>query len=206
MGPHETYTEPTIESDSAVQNSQSKLPSPYRTHLDPTPPAALFPTLPSSRGPNTYHVDAFKSLTMGLFRPRRHFYNTIGVFVIIGLLLSLQNGRGKGDNVDSPMRTETLGFDNGTSAFIGKSPEIWLRKNSGDIHAIGRSTITDWSRPKAAMISLVRNEELEGIIQSMSELELHWNHKYRYPWIFFNDKAFDEEFKVRSVVCDQVQC
>lgn len=53
------------------------------------------------------------------------------------------------------------------------------------------------SRPRAALISLVRNSELEGIVQSISQLEHHWNHKYRYPWVFFNDEPFTDEFRVR---------
>lgn len=54
-------------------------------------------------------------------------------------------------------------------------------------------------RPKAAIISLVRNEELQGIMQSMRQLELRWNWKYRYPWIFFSETGFSEEFKVGNV-------
>ncbi len=33
-------------------------------------------------------------------------------------------------------------------------------------------------------------------MQSMSQLEYHWNRKYQYPWIFFNDEPFTDEFKV----------
>jgi hypothetical protein len=33
----------------------------------------------------------------------------------------------------------------------------------------------------------------------MCQLELHWNHKYHYPWIFFNEKLFSDEFKVTSL-------
>ena len=74
-------------------------------------------------------------------------------------------------------------------------PEKWLRKHSNMNHY---ETGDEWfnNRPKAAIISLVRNEELEGILQSMRQLERHWNRRYRYPWIFFSEKAFTEEFKV----------
>lgn len=51
-------------------------------------------------------------------------------------------------------------------------------------------------RPRAAIISLVRNEELDGILQSMRQLELHWNRRFGYPWIFFNERPFSDEFKV----------
>ena len=53
-------------------------------------------------------------------------------------------------------------------------------------------------RPRAALISLVRNQELDGILQSMRQLEYHWNRRYNYPWIFFNEQPFSEEFKVRD--------
>jgi alpha 1,2-mannosyltransferase len=80
------------------------------------------------------------------------------------------------------------------------SPVQWLAENSNDKHAIidpkGRLVRTNhWSnRPRAAIISLVRNEELDGILQSMRQLELRWNHKYRYPWIFFSERPFTPTF------------
>ena len=35
-------------------------------------------------------------------------------------------------------------------------------------------------------------------MQSMRQLEFHWNRKYQYPWVFFNDEPFSEEFKVSA--------
>ena len=97
-------------------------------------------------------------------------------------------------------------------------PVKWLERNGGNKWAEvsthpargnGWSSLTQenlWKsvpslgyrnpKPKAALISLVRNSELEGIMQSMRQLEQRWNRKYRYPWIFFNDEPFSEEFKV----------
>lgn len=51
------------------------------------------------------------------------------------------------------------------------------------------------NRINATLLSLVRNEELSGILQSMHDLERTWNHKFNYPWMFFNDVPFTEEFK-----------
>ncbi|KAJ2675070.1 hypothetical protein GGI25_004119 [Coemansia spiralis] len=48
---------------------------------------------------------------------------------------------------------------------------------------------------KAALVALVRNEELYGLRKAMRELEDRWNHKYNYPYIFLNDKPFSEKFK-----------
>ena len=81
-------------------------------------------------------------------------------------------------------------------------PLKWLQENSRDRHAkcgTGDSLFNPSKlskRPRAALISLVRNSELSGLIQSMRQLEYHWNHKYQYPWIFFNDEPFSDEFKV----------
>jgi alpha 1,2-mannosyltransferase len=85
-------------------------------------------------------------------------------------------------------------------------PITWLAENSNNKHAVidlegrvKRGMTGRWSnRPRAAIISLVRNEELDGIMQSMRHLELYWNSKYRYPWIFFNEKPFTEEFKAAT--------
>jgi mannosyltransferase len=44
----------------------------------------------------------------------------------------------------------------------------------------------------------VRNEEVNDMLQSMGDLERTWNHKFNYPWIFFNDKPFTEEFKKKT--------
>lgn len=81
----------------------------------------------------------------------------------------------------------------------GPDPERWLRENSNNKWAVGTTgmgTLGVPAKPRAALISLVRNQELEGIVQSMTQLEYHWNHKYQYPWVFFNDEPFSDEFKV----------
>lgn len=86
-------------------------------------------------------------------------------------------------------------------------PVRWLRENANDKHAVsGNSMLSSTNaigssgKPKAALISLVRNSELEGLVQSMRQLEFQWNHKYQYPWIFFNDEPFSDEFKVSYIL------
>ena len=84
-------------------------------------------------------------------------------------------------------------------------PERWLEHNSNDRHAENAEkgllksipTLGHRSKkPRAALISLVRNSELEGLMQSVRQLEYRWNRKYNYPWVFFNDEPFSDEFKV----------
>ena len=87
-------------------------------------------------------------------------------------------------------------------------PLRWLEHNSNNRHSVtselarthAGSLFTQAStKPKAALISLVRNSELVGMMQSMRQLEYQWNRKYQYPWIFFNDEPFSDEFKVRTL-------
>ncbi|KAL4987916.1 glycolipid 2-alpha-mannosyltransferase-domain-containing protein [Aspergillus falconensis] len=65
---------------------------------------------------------------------------------------------------------------------------------------------TDSARTNAAIVSLVRNEELNELIPSMRDLERTWNHKFNYPWIFFNDVPFTEEFKKRTQAETKAKC
>lgn len=77
-------------------------------------------------------------------------------------------------------------------------PVKWLRENNDEECIVSGDPCPTprYPRPRAALMTLVRNEELEGIMQSMRQLEFRWNHRYRYPWIFFNEVPFTEEFKV----------
>lgn len=50
-------------------------------------------------------------------------------------------------------------------------------------------------RINATILSLVRNSELEQLVQSMQDLERTFNHKFNYPWTFINDVPFSDEFK-----------
>jgi mannosyltransferase len=47
-------------------------------------------------------------------------------------------------------------------------------------------------------MSLVRNSEVDDMVSSMVDLERTWNHKFNYPWTFFNDEPFSEEFKKKT--------
>lgn len=61
-------------------------------------------------------------------------------------------------------------------------------------------------RINATILSLVRNSELSEIVGSMQELERTWNHKFNYPWTFFNDEPFTEEFKKATSANTKAEC
>ncbi|ODV93749.1 hypothetical protein PACTADRAFT_51502 [Pachysolen tannophilus NRRL Y-2460] len=50
-------------------------------------------------------------------------------------------------------------------------------------------------RKKAALVVLARNDEIEGVINSMKSLERHFNQWFKYPWIFLNDEEFTTAFR-----------
>ncbi len=58
-------------------------------------------------------------------------------------------------------------------------------------------------RENATFFMLTTNSEtdIRGAVQSVSELEHRFNHKYNYPWIFLNDQPFSDEFKSYVLVC-----
>ncbi|KAI9712446.1 MAG: hypothetical protein M1820_001659 [Bogoriella megaspora] len=74
-------------------------------------------------------------------------------------------------------------------------PEEPLRRVEGDNYSPNNPNS---DRINATILSLVRNKELEDLLQSMRDLERTFNHKFNYPWTFFNDEPFTEEFKRRT--------
>lgn len=61
-------------------------------------------------------------------------------------------------------------------------------------------------RINATLLALVRNNEVDGMVQSMVDLERTWNSKFNYPWTFFNDEPFDDEFKRRTKAATKAKC
>jgi mannosyltransferase len=62
------------------------------------------------------------------------------------------------------------------------------------------------ARINATLLSLVRNSEVDGIVQAMRDLERTWNSKFNYPWTFFNDEPFTEEFKTKTQAETKAEC
>ncbi|CUS08456.1 unnamed protein product [Tuber aestivum] len=61
-------------------------------------------------------------------------------------------------------------------------------------------------RISATLLSLVRNNELEGMVSAMRDLERTFNHKFNYPWTFFNDEEFSQEFRERTQAETKAEC
>lgn len=50
-------------------------------------------------------------------------------------------------------------------------------------------------RANATFVTLVRNSDLEGIIQSIQNVEDRFNRNHHYDWVFLNDREFNDGFK-----------
>ena len=44
------------------------------------------------------------------------------------------------------------------------------------------------------------------MVQAMEDLERTWNHKFNYPWTFFNDAPFTDEFKTKTQAVTKAKC
>ena len=44
------------------------------------------------------------------------------------------------------------------------------------------------------------------MVSAMKDLERTWNHKFNYPWMFFNDEPFTEEFKQKTQAVTKAKC
>ncbi|KAF9650772.1 glycosyltransferase family 15 protein [Thelephora ganbajun] len=52
-------------------------------------------------------------------------------------------------------------------------------------------------KANAVFLMLCRNEEVDGAVKSIRELEDRFNHEYHYPWVFLNEVEFTDDFKKR---------
>ncbi|KAI5307376.1 hypothetical protein KEM56_005229 [Ascosphaera pollenicola] len=129
---------------------------------------------------------------MGLARPLR----LVVLFVLIVLALTAAHFATRGS---TPVRAKTDKFNNGLEHEYLLDP---ITEPKGKLwRAEGNSYAADnpkSNRINATFLSLVRNEELDKLIPTMQEIEQTFNHKFNYPWTFFNDKEFTEEFKTRT--------
>lgn len=90
-------------------------------------------------------------------------------------------------------------------------PVQWLRNNTyADIDDLTNNEIRAirLSRPKAAFVALVRNSELQGMIESIIQVETRFNARetHQYDWVFFNNEDFTQEFKDAVAAATDAHC
>jgi alpha 1,2-mannosyltransferase len=50
-------------------------------------------------------------------------------------------------------------------------------------------------RANATFVFLARNNDLEGVVDTIRQMEDRFNHKYQYPWVLLNEVPFTNDFK-----------
>lgn len=137
-----------------------------------------------------------------LFRRRARITQCAFIILLVALATSVGYGKSYPTVSASPPPNRHLrrqlqeNVQSGQEAGPGKGtrPQQWLIQHSNFHAEPPQHPFLEASRPKGALISLVRNEELSGILQSMRELEHRFNHRHNYPWLFFSEKPFSSEF------------
>ncbi|KAI0322244.1 glycosyltransferase family 15 protein [Amylostereum chailletii] len=61
--------------------------------------------------------------------------------------------------------------------------------------------LSPWGTPlaNATLLMLCRNSDMDGVLSSMSQLEMRFNHRFGYPWIILNDQPFTQDFKTQVI-------
>jgi len=55
-------------------------------------------------------------------------------------------------------------------------------------------------RANATFVFLCRNNDVNGVVSSIQQMEDRFNRRYHYPWVLLNEEPFTEEFKERVKV------
>lgn len=75
---------------------------------------------------------------------------------------------------------------------VEKKPEV----PAAAIPKLGaNSAPASGSKIKATFVTLARNSDLSGILDSIRQVEDRFNKNFHYDWVFLNDAPFSDEFK-----------
>ena len=50
---------------------------------------------------------------------------------------------------------------------------------------------------RGVVVMLARNEDVEGAVSSVRQLEARFNHRFHYPYVYLNNEPFSPEFRAR---------
>ncbi|CAO3610326.1 unnamed protein product [Mucor hiemalis] len=75
------------------------------------------------------------------------------------------------------------------STYIWYRSPILVSDNTSNEHSV--------QRVKGCFVILIRNNELDGMVDTMTQVENNFNEKYDYPYVFLNNEEFTPAFKRR---------
>ncbi|QPH10639.1 hypothetical protein C2857_002035 [Epichloe festucae Fl1] len=61
-------------------------------------------------------------------------------------------------------------------------------------HSVSSASALD-STPRAALVTLAHEDDLEPLLSSMSQLEDSFNNRYKYDWVFFGIDVLSDKFR-----------
>lgn len=61
-------------------------------------------------------------------------------------------------------------------------------------HNVPLKNVTQPRKANAAFVMLARNQDLNGVLDSIQQNEDRFNKKFGYPYVFLNDEPFDPDF------------
>lgn len=101
-----------------------------------------------------------------------------------------------------------------TFTYAGMPAKVAQLKVSGTTASQSDAGNSKWSHPSeylasdsslenGVLVSLSRNEDLEGMLQVMGDMEKRILNRHRYPYVFLNDKPFTAEFRKLTAAATQ---
>ncbi|KHN95896.1 alpha-1,2 mannosyltransferase KTR1 [Metarhizium album ARSEF 1941] len=84
-----------------------------------------------------------------------------------------------------------------TFVWLAKLSRLWLLVFfSSHVHSLYPPiTLADDAAPRAALVTLAYEYDLEPLLSSMHQLEQAFNSRYNYDWVFFSTVPLSEEFR-----------
>ena len=72
-------------------------------------------------------------------------------------------------------------------------------KGYGGPDTLESNMVVSWAnkgeKPKACLLAVVEDDDMEGILKSINEMEDKFNRKFNYPWVFLTREGLNEEFQ-----------
>ncbi|CAK5265052.1 unnamed protein product [Mycena citricolor] len=140
-------------------------------------------------------------------------YGVLAFAVLIGMhyILSFSHeGYGQATSLESIAKQFSSSFPKGSSSnSTVTGHKIWheppYKTPIPDTFYLKPNTTQ--RRANAVIVSLARNGDLDGIIRSVAQLEVKFNQKFKYPYVFLNEEPFTDHFKntVRTLTDSKVE-
>ncbi|KAJ3021906.1 alpha 1,2-mannosyltransferase 2.4.1 [Thoreauomyces humboldtii] len=95
------------------------------------------------------------------------------------------------------MLTSYVGGPNALYKRVEKQYQLFSSPLPPFAHQRGGFEVAPGERANAAIVVLARNSDVEDVVHTLMTFEATFNAKYRYPYVFLNDKPWTSHFRDR---------